>query len=231
LSGGTATLILPATQLAGLGAITAKYADLTSAAVFLEIGIAGAVNAASFKPIAAPGMILAVYGGLMAAETQSASLPLPTTLAGVSATINDVACPLYYVSPAQINLQVPPSAKPGPATLRVIYNGRTATSSLTIAPAAPGVFMDFETNAPAPDEVAKRGQTVSLYVTGNNGQQPTVTVGGVPANLTYWGVPSWSVGVTQINYTVPPNAPLGRAPVLVTAGGTASAPLYLIVTQ
>jgi len=34
-------------------------------------------------------------------------LPLPSLHAGVSATVNGVAAPLYYVSPGQINLQVP----------------------------------------------------------------------------------------------------------------------------
>ena len=50
----------------------------------------------------------------------------------------------------------------------------------------------------------------------------SVTVGGVEATLNYVGLPSWSVGTLQINFTVPPNAPLGPQPVVVTVGSASS---------
>jgi uncharacterized protein (TIGR03437 family) len=50
-----------------------------------------------------------------------------------------------------------------------------------------------------------------------------VTVGGVAAQTNYVGIPSWSVGTLQINFTVPQNAPLGLQPVVVTVGSAASA--------
>jgi len=58
-----------------------------------------------------------------------------------------------------------------------------------------------------------------------------VTVGGVadPQPL-FVGIPTWSAGVTQINFTVPANAPLGPQPVVVTVGGVASPPVMLNVT-
>ena len=39
------------------------------------------------------------------------------------------------------------------------------------------------------------------------------------------------VGVTQINYTVPGNTPVGVQPVVVTVGGVASRPANLTVTE
>jgi hypothetical protein len=45
------------------------------------------------------------------------------------------------------------------------------------------------------------------------------------------GIPSWSVGVTQVNFTVPANMPLGNQPVVVTVGGVASAPVNLNVQK
>ena len=43
-----------------------------------------------------------------ASSTRAATtVPLPTQIAGVSATVNGIPAGLYYVSPGQINLQVP----------------------------------------------------------------------------------------------------------------------------
>jgi len=57
----------------------------------------------------------------------------------------------------------------------------------------------------------------------------SVTVGSVAATLDYVGLPSWSVGTLQVNFTVPPNAPLGPQPVVVTVG-TASSPVAVTFT-
>jgi uncharacterized protein (TIGR03437 family) len=57
-----------------------------------------------------------------------------------------------------------------------------------------------------------------------------VTVGGVPAQVPFSGITPGFVGATQINFTVPPAAPSGPQPVVVTVGGVASRPLTLNVT-
>ncbi len=258
----TATLSLQAAQLnSGSNQLTAKYngdssfntanspPSSISVGAATGIVITGAVNAASFKPVVAPGMILAVFGKFLAGAAQSADVvPLPTSLGGVTATIGGAATPLYYVSPNQINLQVPFGSSPGGATLRVTHNGQTATSALTIAPTAPGIFT-FANGAPVPDQAAKRGQTITLYTTGEGAATPalisgalpnsittprpsgivSVTVGGAPATIAYLGVPPWAIGVTQINYTIPANAPIGVVSVVVTVGGVASAPVLLAI--
>lgn len=59
--------------------------------------------------LAAPGGIATIFGafaGFPTGQPQSAG-PLPTSLDGVQITIDGVAAPLYYVSPNQINIQVP----------------------------------------------------------------------------------------------------------------------------
>jgi uncharacterized protein (TIGR03437 family) len=58
----------------------------------------------------------------------------------------------------------------------------------------------------------------------------TVTVGGVPADVSFVGIPSGLVGVTQINFTVPQSAPAGSQPVIVTIGSAASPAATLSVT-
>jgi uncharacterized protein (TIGR03437 family) len=56
-------------------------------------------------------------------------------------------------------------------------------------------------------------------------------VGGVKgAPFDFIGVPAWSIGVTQINFTIPPTAPLGLQPVIVTVGGSPSPPVYITVS-
>src|SRR6185295_6484169 len=58
----------------------------------------------------------------------------------------------------------------------------------------------------------------------------TVTVGGVPAQITFVGIPSGLVGVTQINFTIPQGAPLGTVPMIVNVGGVDSPPAKLTVS-
>jgi uncharacterized protein (TIGR03437 family) len=49
-----------------------------------------------------------------------------------------------------------------------------------------------------------------------------MTVGGLAVTPVYEGIPSWSVGVLQINFAVPSTLAAGTYPVVVTIGGAAS---------
>lgn len=77
----------------------------------------GVVNGAGFvaasQPLhgLAPGSIAAMFGYNLAASTLSASsYPLPTTLGGTTVTVDGTPVPLFYVSPGQVDFQVPSSA-------------------------------------------------------------------------------------------------------------------------
>ncbi len=262
----TASLTVPASKLAvGTVIISAAYGGdsaFSPAAGNITISvlpaqtltISGATNAASFKQGFAPGTIVSVFGTAMAAAAQSAPLvPLPTQLSGTAVTINGYLSPLYYISPTQINVQIPYYISPGPATLKVSYGGQSASINFTVTAAAPGIFVDPANGATIPNESAKRGDVITLYITGEGAVTPSpnpgdvpagantrptqsvsVSVGGVAvpaAGLTYVGVPGWAIGATQINYTVPATAPLGKQPVIVTVGGVASAPATINITQ
>ncbi len=83
----------------------------------------GVVNAASFAGAdqpgwaIAPGSIASVFGQNLASTTRAAdSLPLPRNLEGTSVAVDGLPAPLFYVSPGQINFQVP-SALTAPGTL------------------------------------------------------------------------------------------------------------------
>jgi uncharacterized protein (TIGR03437 family) len=215
--------------------------------------LTGATNAASFKQVYAPGMIMAIFGsGLADAPLSAPFVPLPTQLNRVTVTINGFLCPLYFISPSQLNVQIPYSVPVGFATLKVSYSGQSATLPLNITAAAPGIFTDPANGAPVPNAVAKPGDTVTLFVTGEGAvtplpttgttpkpatvpqpaQQVSITVGNVNVtSIPYRGIPAWAIGLTQLNYTVPLTAPLGPQPVVVTIGGVPSQPVTLTITQ
>jgi uncharacterized protein (TIGR03437 family) len=156
------------------------------------------------------------------------------------------------VSPGQINLQIPYEAGSGPAVLAINNNGNIASMPLRIAAVAPGIFTDSARGL-VPSGNADPGQVISMYITGEGDVTPTlptgatppsstpisrfpkprlplaVTVGGVPAEVRFWGIPTGLAGVTQVNFVVPLDAPSGAQPVVVTVGGTASKPATLNV--
>jgi len=220
-----------------------------------QLQVGGAGNAASGRQSYAPGMFLSVYGTAFGSFSQSAgTIPLPRYLAGFEAWVNGVTAPLYYVSPNQVNLQIPYETKPGTATLTVGNPYLNINYSLQIAESAPGIFT---TNgfAAAPFSGAARGQTTTLFITGEGQVSPslpdgtspssgtpvsqlpkpnlpvTLTVAGLPATIAFYGIPAGLVGVTQIDYVVPANAPPGVQPLVVTVGGVASPAANFNVTE
>jgi uncharacterized protein (TIGR03437 family) len=106
------------------------------------------VSAASFIPgRAAPESIAVVFGSGLATETASAAtIPLPTTLGGVSVNIKDSAgterpAPLFFVSPTQINYLMPAGTAAGAGTTAITREGAMAlTGSVNVNPVVPGLF-------------------------------------------------------------------------------------------
>ncbi len=219
----------------------------------VPLAVGGVSNTASGQQVYAPGMVMSIYGTQLGSFAQAAgTVPLPQFLAGFQALINGVVAPIYYVSPNQVNVQIPYEVTAGKATLTVGNPYQNATYPLQIAAAAPGIFTlaDGSVN---PSSSGARGQTVTLFITGDGRLSPTgttgatpnprqttpkptqavtVTVGGVvvPA-LDFLGVPSWSVGVTQINFKIPASVAVGVQPVVVTVGSVSSLPAKITVTQ
>jgi len=71
--------------------------------------VSALVDAASFAPTGGhPGAIVTIFGTNLAAATATAqAYPLPRRLGGTTVTWSGIQAPLFYVSPTQINLQVP----------------------------------------------------------------------------------------------------------------------------
>ena len=58
---------------------------------------------------------------------------------------------------------------------------------------------------------------------------PAVTVGGVPAQVTFSGLVPGLVGVYQVNAVTPANAPMGDVPVVISVGGATSSSVNMYV--
>jgi uncharacterized protein (TIGR03437 family) len=131
----------------GLIALLIYVKRLTSIAVaMLLLGVAGMAqvitgvgNGANFQePIASHSVAVVVGSGLAATTCSAGSAPLPRVLCGVrvviSAGSDSVDAPLYFVSPTQINFQVPISL--GTLTLCV----GTACTQIVVDLQAPAIF-------------------------------------------------------------------------------------------
>jgi uncharacterized protein (TIGR03437 family) len=221
-----------------------------------NLAVGGVTNAASYQKAYAPGMIVAVFGSAMGDFAQSAgTLPLPEYLAGFEAYVNNVPAPLYYVSPTQVNIQIPYETPAGLATLSVGNPYANFDFNIRVASSAPGIFT-FADGTVNPSNSAVRGQTVTMFITGEgkvtpslaDGTSPsartplsqlpkpvlpvTVTVGGVQtATPAFIGIPSGLVGVTQINFTIPTTVSVGLQPVVVTVGTVSSPPANINITN
>jgi len=143
-------------------------------------------------PAIAPGALIAIFGTNLATSTdQFSSTPLPLSLAGTSVTINGDRVPLLYVSPGQVNAQVPYEIKPGTAKLVVQANGVSGSAvNVDVAATGPGVFVQPSGNhvlalnladgsLNSPQAPARPAQYITAYLTGQGAVNPTVPAGDV----------------------------------------------------
>ena len=106
------------------------------------------VSAASFRgqPIA-PEAIIAAFGSNLATATLVATVtPLPTSLAGTTVKVRDSfgterLASLFFVSPTQVNYQIPAGTTNGAASIVIASsNGQASQTNVQIASVAPGLF-------------------------------------------------------------------------------------------
>jgi uncharacterized protein (TIGR03437 family) len=111
------------------------------------VAAVAATSAASYATALSAESIGALFGAGMAGSTIAAgTTPLPTTLGGVQVQVKDAAgmtrnAPLFFVSPAQINFQVPPITSNGTATITVVRDSATVgQGTVAIETVQPGLF-------------------------------------------------------------------------------------------
>lgn len=104
--------------------------------------IARIANGADFSNAVAPGSWIAIGGQNLALMTlQASTIHLPLALAGVRVLANGGPIPVYYVSPAQINAQLPYDAS---GMVNIVVENLGVVSQgfvLSVAAAAPGFFV------------------------------------------------------------------------------------------
>ena len=157
------------------------------------VALGGVVNAASYAPeaVVSPGSIASLFGTNLAKTTATApSTPLPTILGGAQVLVNSVPAPLFYVSPTQINFQMPLVSADTNAEIVVVSDGvRGLPASVRTTSAAPGIFTaagsgtgqaaalleDFSLNS-AQNPIAA-GRVLQIFATGLGATNPVIAVG------------------------------------------------------
>jgi uncharacterized protein (TIGR03437 family) len=199
----------------------------------------GILNGASFSPVGesiAPGEFISIFGSGLAPVEAVATPPYPASLNGVTVTVNSIEAPIYLVSPNQLNVLVPYSVTGTTATLVAINNGKSSNSvAIPLSTTAPGVFtqnssgtglgaiLHANNTLVTSSSPAKKGETVSIYLTGLGAVSPSVsdgtaglssplskvtetvkvTIGNASATVLYAGLAPGLPGLYQINVTVP----------------------------
>ncbi len=152
----------------------------------------GVVNNGTFAggESLAQGDIAALFGDQFTyGDPQQASgLPLPTNLAGTQVLVNGQAAPVYYVSPGQINFEIPIDAETGDATVQVIRNAQAGNLSyinikdrvprfITNGGAFPIMTTPDGTLTGIPTHPVKSGDVVVIYTIGLGPTTPLVPSG------------------------------------------------------
>jgi len=244
----TASGLTPATVQVS-GKVTPNSAPVLTPGAMLNV----------FNPVIgggiAPGTAVEIFGANLAAagtSTVASSLPFLTTLSNVSVVIGGIPAPLYYVSPGQINAEVPFELTPG-GNYQVIVSANgalTVPDHFVSSPAAPGIaaygnggiigqHLDgtlITAASPAmPAEtivfyLAGLGSAMNQPATGNPAPLPptgpmnplVLTLNGTVTPSLFVGLTPGTVGLYQIDFTVPAGTPDGNLVLTVSQAGTIS---------
>jgi uncharacterized protein (TIGR03437 family) len=88
-----------------------------------------------------PGSWISIYGAGLASTTATWSGDFPTSLGGVTVTVDGKPAYLWYVSPTQINLQAPDDAATGVVNVVVTNSSGSSASTVTLAPFVPAMLL------------------------------------------------------------------------------------------
>lgn len=225
------------------GAVRAQLASAAAAGTPVLGGVISAdldVNATTL----APGELFSIFGtGLAAVGTDLsgwAGQTLPASLNGFTATLAGRSAPLIFVSPGQVNAQVPLDAPSGPQPLVVTGPGGVGSAyTIQVAPVAPAIFFypvtavlknaDYSLVTTA--NPAKSGDVLLIYCTGLGQTNPPMATGlisTVVANTYPVTATMGGKGATVVYSIASPSFPgLYQVAVTVPAGLTGAVPLVL----
>jgi len=214
----------------------------------------GVSNAASAQPVTAsiaPGELITLVGTGLASSTvvTQGGQPFPTRLGGVTVSIDNLPCPIYYVTAGQLAVSVPygvAANQSGLANIQVTNNGvQSNVVQVYLTDGAPGSFSQTAngigyaaaTHAATgqlitPANPAEPGEYISLYLTGLGTVTPTVADGVVgPSSPLSWS-DIYNAGNLTVNFNDFTNGTAGNAGNISFAGlGPTLAGLYQINVQ
>ena len=178
------------------------------------------------------------------------SRTIPTSLNGVQVTVGSVPAALLFVSPGQINFQVPNVAQGNQPVVVRTQNGSSAPVNLEVAASAPAIFFDTagaiairnaDFTLVRPDAPAAAGDIILLYSTGLGTTTPAldpgviasgppfqetapvaVTIGGRDATVIYSIASPGFLGLYQTAVRVPAGLSSGPNPVVMRQGQATS---------
>ncbi|HLJ94255.1 MAG TPA: IPT/TIG domain-containing protein, partial [Gemmataceae bacterium] len=208
----------------------AEYAALAASGAFLPgpvntpvvPAISKIANAEGQDPVIAANTWVEVLGSNLAPAgdirtwqgSDFVAGQMPTSLDGVSVTVNGLAAYIYYISPTQINILTPPNLGSGPVSV-VVTNNNTASASFTaqaqsISPSF-FVFSDGQHVAAAHTNgnlvgaaslsvpgytfaPAQPGETVEIFANGFGATSSPVVAGSSTQSGTLSPLPSMTIG-------------------------------------
>jgi len=150
LAGGMATITIPVTTDPIMAVYSGDGNFATSGTV--NVSAIAVVNSASYAIDFSQDEIVTVFGSGLTTQTVTATLPLQTTLGGVSVMVTDSAgtarpAVLFYVSATQIAFMIPAGTANGTATVAVSTASGTSTATITVTNSAPGLFTANDSGA------------------------------------------------------------------------------------
>ena len=151
------------------------------------------VSAANYQmtPLSSESIVSVFGSGMSLTTAAAASVPLPTSLENTSVTITDnvgisKTAPLFYISPTQINFQIPAGLANGVGTATVnLYNQIVGRGVVVITNISPGLFTVNQTG-----EGFAAANVQRIKPDGTNIYQPTTQYNsttnkfvGIPINV------------------------------------------------
>jgi uncharacterized protein (TIGR03437 family) len=104
--------------------------------------ISAVVNAGDGGSDIAPGGLISIYGSQLSPVNMiSSEIPLPTALANSCLTVNGQPVPILFVSPSQVNAQIPVQAVGDVTLILRTPGGQSDNYNLVIQPVAPSIFL------------------------------------------------------------------------------------------
>lgn len=175
--------------------VALKAPPLTGSGVFINPN--GVVNAGSYSPFTtavSPGEILAIYGTNLAPAGCPTNGLFPSSLCGVSVTINGRVAPIYYALPTQLAVLVPYEVTSNNIIEITVNNNGTTSNRVTsfVSTTSPGAFATpianglgyvaayhgrLEEGAVSPQNPARPGEYIAVFLTGLGPVSPPITTG------------------------------------------------------